>query len=503
MTSSKTKSDYFDLFRWSKRRKSFENFWHNSELDHYWERKLGHACTAGELQIQNMLGHYHTTDKPRLLLDTEKREVVAGDGLQTSIKYLVVSHGWPQNSDHMGKGVVLQGMYWVQDCIDEPALDCIVEDAKLLGFRYVWVDALCTPQKDDFDIDDTNRMGEYYLECASCLVYLDKIGVDVTPDRVAQGQLPWFSRYWTLQEAWLPYQCLFKLKQDDKTFFATDYNFFWLIAASPRLGEMSTLQRGFELLGNNWWPTLSNLDRQLADRTGHSKLAAIYSILHLARPFFTDPDAQAPRETDVVVLARWFVAQLKDPSQLVNCPTILSLFGDSREYAWLRSAPSLPISTYESEFVDHEVIWPSDPSQPLGLRQSREYGNSPALSNVSDLWDYMVARALMRAMVRKEGGGNTFGEGLRTKLQKFNAAGCPSGHTIETTLDGFVPERLALVSTHRRRVKDPTFVVRELVLVKASDEPELYHCIGWRESVLASVPFYRKRTIFVAEVMEE
>ncbi|KAI8806546.1 hypothetical protein BJ742DRAFT_774033 [Cladochytrium replicatum] len=498
-STSTTWGDNFDsTFSSSPRRKSFEMLWHGS-VDQYWERMLGHVCTAAELHREDMVAHYHTTTKPRLLLDIVNREVVRGTDLK-KIKYLVISHGWPQNASI--RGVILNGMYWEQDCIDERALDCLIKDAESLGFRYVWVDALCTPQKYDFDIEDTNRMGQYYTECASCLVYLDKIGVDVTPEDVANGNLPWFSRYWTLQEAWLPTQCLFKLARNNETVFATDYNFFWLIAASPRLGESEALQSGYELLGKSWRPTLANIDRHLAGRTGYNELAAIYSILHLASPLFRNRNVQAPRQTDVAALARWFVAQLEDPSHLVNCPTILALFGGSREYAWLRRAPALPIYTCESDSIEVDVIWPNDPRNPLGLRQSREYVRPSTAYKISDLWDYKVARTMMRAMVRPSGGGNRLCQGLWPKLEKFLEADGPSGHTIETNLDGFVPERLGLVSTHKRWSGDNMVVVRELVLVKGNDDPELYHCTGWRESILEDVPYYRKQTIFVGEAVE-
>ncbi|KAI8803118.1 hypothetical protein BJ742DRAFT_510852 [Cladochytrium replicatum] len=485
----------YDSFGWSVERKEFASDWYQS-IDHFWHQTLGHLSTASELQREDMIGFYHTNIKPRLLLDTVKREVVRGTSLG-KIKYLAISHGWPPNGT-IG-GVKLDGMYWKQDCINERALDCLIKDAWLLGFRYVWVDALCTPQKKDFDIEDINRMGSYYSECATCLVYLDKIGVDVSTNDVATGNLPWFSRYWTLQEAWLPYQCLFKLSHNNGTVFATDYNFFWLIAASPRLGEIQTLQRGFELLGSGWWPTLSNIDRQLASRTGFDDITAIYSILHLVRPLFKDRDVQAPRETDVAKLAKWFVDQLRDPSQLVNCPTILSLFGESNEYAWLRGAPQLPMSMTEAECIEYNVIWPSDPTEQLVLCRSREYhGLYTGMWNVRQLWDHRVARSTMRTMVRRTGGGNRLCEGLLPKLKKFLDVGGPSGHTMEAVLGGYEPKILALVSTFKRWVGDPMVVVRELVLVKGNADSDVHHCVGWRESILYATPFYKRQTIRVA-----
>ncbi|KAI8811466.1 hypothetical protein BJ742DRAFT_797817 [Cladochytrium replicatum] len=486
----------YENFGWSQERIEFANDWHR-DVDQFWRRQLGYICTKDELLREDMVGYYHTRNKPRLLLDTVKREVVTGDSLPGKIKYLAVSHGWPQSLNV--RGVVLHGMYWSQDCIDDRALDCLIEDAWSLGFRYVWIDALCTPQKEDFDIEDVNRMREYFSECACCLVYLNGVGADVTLEDISAGNLHWFSRYWTLQEGWLPYQCIYKLSRNNETVYATDYNFYWLLAASPRLGEIEALQRGFELLGSSWWPTLSNVDRQLSGRTGYNNTDAIYSIQHLVRPLFKDPDVVSPRLTDVVELAEWFVEQLKDPQQLVGCPTILSLFGDSNVYTWLRSAPPIPMSISEAEEIIYDVIWPGNTKELLKLRQSREYPNYQAVTrDTRDLWDYRAARAIQRAMVRKSGGGNRLDPGLWEKLQRFQDAGGPDGQTVEAFLDGVVPERLALVSTHKRWPNDQMRVVRELVLVRSSTG-EVYHAVGWRESILGSIPPYRRQEISIAE----
>ncbi|KAI8811467.1 hypothetical protein BJ742DRAFT_797818 [Cladochytrium replicatum] len=509
-------------FGWSPERTEFASSWHSTK-DHFWEQKLGYICTKDELIREDMIGYYRTLVKPRLLLDTVTREIIRGDSLG-KIKYLAISHAWRKVDI---EGIVLNGMYWQQDQIDKDALNCLINDAWSLGFRYAWIDALCTPQIEDFDIEDINRMREYFSECASCLVYLNGIGVDVTTQDIATGNLNWFSRYWTLQEGWLPYQCLFKLTLDNQIVFATDYNFYWLLAASPCLGENQALQQGFEVLGRSWWPTppnmdrgepelanvpelpnvdrwwptLANVDRQLSGRSGFLLVDAIYAILHLVRPYFINPNVSAPYETDVETLARWFVAQLKDPSHLVSCPTILSLFGDSKEYAWLRRAPPLPISISEAEDIKYYVKWPSDPSEPLGLQRSREYPtHSPPLRDSSKLWDYRAARAVQFAMVRKSGGGNLLNNGMWKKLEKFQEAGCPDGHIVEAIMDGAVPERLALVSTHKRWPEDPMYVVRELVLVRGSvDEAGVHHCVGWRESILDSVPQYRMQDILVVE----
>ncbi|KAI8811465.1 hypothetical protein BJ742DRAFT_867203 [Cladochytrium replicatum] len=502
MTTPTNTMTMYDSFGWSAERRAFAAAWRENTDRQYWERKLGYICSASELITEDMVGYYHTSRKPRLLLDTKKREVVKGSNLPESIKYLAISHGW---NESLVKGVVLHGMFWDQDYIDEAALECIIKDARSLGFRYVWIDALCTPQNDDFAIENFDEMRDNFSECASCLVYLNGVGVDVTTEDVENGHLQWFSRYWTLQEGWLPYQCLYKLSRNNETVYATDFNFYWLIAASPQLGENKTLQRAYELLGVGWYPTLANIDRQLAGRDGYNSFDMIHSILQLIRPYFKDPDTLAPpRETDVVKLTQWFVDQLKDPSQLVSCPTILSLFRGSTEYAWLRNAPMPPMSVAEKENIEYDVVWPTDPSEPLGIGQSREYPSYPlATRNVMDLWDYRVARSIQRAMPRRSGGSNNPNDVLREKLTKYMNADGPSGHIVENILNGYKPERLALVSTHKRWPDDPMIVARELILVKSSDisETHIYHCVGWRESLLESESFpdYRKQLIWVAE----
>lgn len=176
------------------------------------------------------------------------------------MKYLALSYFWGSNSFHTTRAVNFEQS---RVNIDPRKLSLThtqaIEVARELGFRYLWIDALCIIQdvKDDW-IREANRMGDVYasaycvLAASSSPKYLHKTQSPREYVTFAREGLPPFyvcnfidnfnedvlesplsKRAWTFQDRVLAH----------RTIYFTDTQTYWECGAGVRCQTLTRMQK--------------------------------------------------------------------------------------------------------------------------------------------------------------------------------------------------------------------------------------------------------------------
>ncbi|KAJ1536799.1 hypothetical protein HK096_007797 [Nowakowskiella sp. JEL0078] len=243
--------------------------------------------TSDDLRKKGLVNNinFPTKDLPRRLYNVKTRESVETKDLQDGISYVAVSYVW----DHSQDGIDFEGIDWKVKSVSKEALNRILQNVHSLGFEYAWIDVLCMNQskeKMEEILEELLHMHQYYAHGSACLVFLDKPMKDRQFDlRGLEDIPPWFTRVWTLQEGWIPMQCLYLIDgEGDSARYLTDYHFFHFInsvEAKSKLKEeeKKKLEIALNLIRGSWIPTPLNIKEQINNRTCSKEIDKFYGVL--------------------------------------------------------------------------------------------------------------------------------------------------------------------------------------------------------------------------------
>ncbi|KAJ1569675.1 hypothetical protein HK096_002348, partial [Nowakowskiella sp. JEL0078] len=202
--------------------------------------------------------------------------------VQKAISYLCVSYVWKNPLIHTTEKY--GALSWCSGAFSTAGLLQLTQTVKKLGFKWVWIDALCLKRKSGkLKCED---MYDVYANCSTCLVYPNgidgtwNIGTDI-PD------MKWSTRIWTLQEQILPKQLLFYLKGEE----ANEHricSYAWLIDYLSKENNRSLYDKIWfnnlmETSNKYWRADPYNILRQLQRRSCSIKadvLNGVKGLLH-------------------------------------------------------------------------------------------------------------------------------------------------------------------------------------------------------------------------------
>ncbi|KAJ1568298.1 hypothetical protein HK096_006982, partial [Nowakowskiella sp. JEL0078] len=167
--------------------------------------------TSDDLRNKGLVNNinFPTKDLPQKLYKLTTRELVETKDLQDGISYVAVSYVWDLDQDLID----FEGINWKIKSVSKEALNRILQNVHSLGFEYAWIDVLCMDQSNekwDERLDELAHMHHYYAHASTCLVFLESPSVESQFDLEELTTIPtWFTRVWTLQDGWIPMQCLY------------------------------------------------------------------------------------------------------------------------------------------------------------------------------------------------------------------------------------------------------------------------------------------------------
>ncbi|KAI0401063.1 hypothetical protein F4802DRAFT_609620 [Xylaria palmicola] len=125
--------------------------------------------------------------------------------------YAILSHTWGRDEVVFTDLAGTQAN-WQQKTGYDKIRFC-VEQARLHGLRYVWIDTCCIDKSDSIELQTAiNSMFRWYRDAKRCYVYLSDVTTttaasvnnSATPGATAFRDSRWFTRGWTLQELIAP-----------------------------------------------------------------------------------------------------------------------------------------------------------------------------------------------------------------------------------------------------------------------------------------------------------
>lgn len=125
--------------------------------------------------------------------------------------YAILSHTWGSDLEEITLRDVEQGN------IDKPGAGSVklrgcCEQARMDGFKYVWVDTCCINKTDLVELSEAiNSIFRWYKKAAVCYAYLSDVPSNQNPrdDASHFRRSKWFGRGWTLQELLAPERLVF------------------------------------------------------------------------------------------------------------------------------------------------------------------------------------------------------------------------------------------------------------------------------------------------------
>ncbi|KAJ3046833.1 hypothetical protein HK097_000477 [Rhizophlyctis rosea] len=233
---------------------------------------------------------------PNKLVDVEDWQIVHTSTLSKSpspIIYCAISYTWDFGLPDCSAALQLSGLTWPTTSTTLEGYQWARNLAIAAGFRYLWMDALCMDQSVESTaarMREATRMCEYYSRASTCFVFLENPSKSqhlTNPD----SSIPkWFQRVWTLQEAWLPIQCIFVVGSVNETKVMTDHHMYWHLSDMksnlPSGEETPEVVRGLDaaiaVMSSSWMPTPTSLRHQLSVRQCTYETDRVNGVLGLA-----------------------------------------------------------------------------------------------------------------------------------------------------------------------------------------------------------------------------
>ncbi|KAJ1550522.1 hypothetical protein HK096_006473, partial [Nowakowskiella sp. JEL0078] len=233
-------------------------------------------------------------DLPLKLFHIPTKKSVNTEELEVEICYAAVSYIW-KHVEGISHDVDFEGINWEISSVSRKGLDRILNDILALGFEYVWIDVLCINQNpSDSKNAEVAQMHNYYAHSSTCVVYLESPTLDMQFDLEGLTNIPtWFTRVWTLQEGWIPMQCLYLIKgEGENALYLTDYHFFHFINSSLgkdnlRGEDKKNLEIALNCTRGSWIPTPLNIKEQLNLRNCHEIKDKFFGVLGLNTLFMS------------------------------------------------------------------------------------------------------------------------------------------------------------------------------------------------------------------------
>jgi hypothetical protein len=124
-----------------------------------------------------------------LLLDEGDKFVLTGDFVSPPNKYAILSHRWCQaDDDEVTFADLTTSSKRSKACFAK--LYFCVNQARLDGLQYVWVDTRCIDRKDSAELSTgINSMYCWYRDSTKCYVYLQDIHYDGVEELFSRGSL--------------------------------------------------------------------------------------------------------------------------------------------------------------------------------------------------------------------------------------------------------------------------------------------------------------------------
>jgi ankyrin repeat protein len=117
--------------------------------------------------------------------------------------YAILSHTWGSDSEEVSYRDVLDGRLDHDSTRPYKVTGCC-EQAKLDGYRYVWIDTCCIDKTNSVELQEAiNSMFRWYRNAAICYAYLSDVPFQ-NHSKAALLSSRWFERGWTLQELLAP-----------------------------------------------------------------------------------------------------------------------------------------------------------------------------------------------------------------------------------------------------------------------------------------------------------
>ncbi|KAJ1562265.1 hypothetical protein HK096_000383, partial [Nowakowskiella sp. JEL0078] len=252
--------------------------------------------TSSQLLKKGLLNHikFPKKDLPSKLFNVITRSTIEFKDLHDDISYIAISYVWPNdwiNSKYIEKNT-FDGVHWRIHSITEEGLNRIFSHTQSLGFEYLWIDVLCIDQNLDKlkKMKEAANMNTYYSYASTCLIYLESPNQEKQFNLEGLSKIPkWFTRVWTLQEGWLPMQCLYLIDgESDKARFLTDYHFFHFInTVKEKLQgkEKIELESALNITRGSWIPTPLCIKEQLNFRSCFKETDKFFGVLGLYMVF--------------------------------------------------------------------------------------------------------------------------------------------------------------------------------------------------------------------------
>ncbi|KAJ3129011.1 hypothetical protein HK098_002862 [Nowakowskiella sp. JEL0407] len=195
-------------------------------------------------------------------------------------EYAIVSHSWGSV-----RGKKASNISWPTEVMGDKELDMLTRLLLELNFEFVWVDVLCIDQSSMEDkMYETSRMCEYYSNASACLVFPKGMHSEVDVSSIQLSDFPWFGRLWTLQESWLPNQCIYVFSQFTNPILCTDYDFYWRLLNMSLAHDDAVTLGALDVLSISWAPNVGAISSQvLIRKCAHAadRISALYGLLRI------------------------------------------------------------------------------------------------------------------------------------------------------------------------------------------------------------------------------
>ncbi|KAJ1557798.1 hypothetical protein HK096_005289, partial [Nowakowskiella sp. JEL0078] len=235
---------------------------------------------------------FPSIDLPTKLFKVDTRETIDTKNIVGNISYAAISYVWQKKNFFKNKIKKMTGITWNIYSVSQSGLDRIFSQVSSLGFNYLWMDVLCIDQslKIESKMNEAAQMHLYYGNASTCIVYLESPNQDKQIDLDDLKTLPvWFTRVWTVQEAWIPIQCLYVIDtKEGNTRYFTDYHFFHFlnsVTESLKSDEKKQLDVALNILRGSWIPTPLNIKNQINYRSSFDERDKILGVLGLHNMF--------------------------------------------------------------------------------------------------------------------------------------------------------------------------------------------------------------------------